>query len=161
MTVSTLPAQANVVIIGAGIVGNSMSYHLARLGWKDIVLIDKGPLPNPGGSTGHASNFIFLTDHSKEMTLFTLDSVRQYKELGVFTQSGGVEVARTTERMDELKRRMASSRSWGIESELVTPEQIKAMVPYINTDIILGGFSTPGIGVVDSLRAGTLMREKA
>src|SRR5204863_7619609 len=48
-----------------------------------------------------------------------------------------------------------------IESELVTPEQIKAMVPYINTDIILGGFSTPGIGVVDSLRAGTLMREKA
>ena len=49
---------------------------------KDIVLLDKGPLPNPGGSTGHASNFIFLVDHSKEMTKFTLDSVKQYKELG-------------------------------------------------------------------------------
>ncbi|MBM2849937.1 MAG: FAD-dependent oxidoreductase, partial [Anaerolineales bacterium] len=47
---STLPKQANVVVIGAGIVGNSMVYHLARLGWKDIVLLDKGPLPNPGGS---------------------------------------------------------------------------------------------------------------
>ncbi|HXL16334.1 MAG TPA: FAD-dependent oxidoreductase, partial [Streptosporangiaceae bacterium] len=57
-----LPAQAKVVVIGAGIVGNSMAYHLARLGWKDIVLVDKGALPNPGGSTGHASNFIFLTD---------------------------------------------------------------------------------------------------
>ena len=92
-----------------------MAYHLARLGWRDIVLLDKGPLPNPGGSTGHASNFIFLTDHSKEMTAFTLDSVRQYEELGVFTQSGGIEVARTPERMQELKRRIASSHAWGIE----------------------------------------------
>src|SRR5207342_189360 len=125
---SVLPGRARVVIIGAGIVGNSMAHHLARLGWRDIVLIEKGALPNPGGSTGHASNFIFLTDHSREMTALTADSVEQYKELGVFTQSGGIEVARTPERMEELKRRMASSRSWGIESELVTPEQIKAMV---------------------------------
>src|SRR3989440_6581372 len=158
---SSLPAQARVVVIGAGIVGNSMAYHLARLGWKDIVLVDKGRMPNPGGSTGHASNFIFLTDHSKEMTAFTLDSVRQYKELGVFTQSGGIEVARTTERMQELRRRMASSKAWGIDAELVTPAEVKRLVPFINEDVILGGFSTPGIGTVDSLRGGTLMREKA
>ncbi len=111
---SGLPEHANVVVIGAGIVGNCVTYHLARLGWKDIVLLDKGPLPNPGGSTGHASNFIFLTDHSKEMTWLTLDSVRQYKELGVFTESGGIEVARTAERMQELTRRLASSKAWGI-----------------------------------------------
>src|SRR5438270_10106329 len=158
---SSLPAQARVVVIGAGIVGNSMAYHLARLGWKDIVLVDKGRLPNPGGSTGHASNFIFLTDHSKEMTAFTLDSVRQYKELGVFTQSGGIEVARTTERMQELRRRMASSKAWGIDAELVTPAEVKRLVPFINEDVILGGFSTPGFGTVDSLRGGTLVREKA
>ncbi len=158
---STLPGAARVVVIGAGIVGNSLVYHLARLGWRDIVQIEKGPLPNPGGSTGHASNFIFLTDHSREMTNLTLDSVEQYKEMGVFTQSGGIEVARTPERMEELKRRMASSRSWGIDAELVTPAEVKAMVPYIDESIILGGFSTPGIGVVDSLRAGTIMRERA
>ncbi|MEA2654579.1 MAG: hypothetical protein QOI37_1806, partial [Chloroflexota bacterium] len=158
---STQPGAARVVVIGAGIVGNSLVYHLARLGWKNITQIEKGPLPNPGGSTGHASNFIFLTDHSREMTALTADSVAQYKEMGVFTQSGGIEVARTPERMEELKRRMASSRSWGIESELLTPAEIKALVPYINADIILGGFSTPGIGVVDSLRAGTIMRERA
>src|SRR3970040_401893 len=116
---STLPKQANVVVIGAGIVGNSMVYHLARLGWKDIVLLDKGPLPNPGGSTGDASNFIFLVDHSKEMTKFTLDSVAQYKELGVFTQSGGIEVARTHERAEELKRRRAAGTPWGIAPELI------------------------------------------
>ena len=56
------------MIIGAGIVGNSLAYHLTRLGVGDVTLIDKGPLPNPGGSTGHASNFIFPVDHSKEMT---------------------------------------------------------------------------------------------
>src|SRR5579864_2550810 len=158
---SDMPRQANVVVIGAGIVGNSIAYHLARLGWNDIVLLDKGPLPNPGGSTGHASNFIFLVDHSKEMTLFTLDSVRQYRELGVFIQSGGIEVARTTERVEELKRRMASSRSWGIDSELISPADIKRLVPYVNSDFLLGGFYTEGVGTVDSLRAGTLMREWA
>ena len=82
---ANVPATARVVVIGAGIVGNSLVHHLARLGWRDIVQIDKGPLPNPGGSTGHASNFIFPVDHSREITDLTLDSVRQYQEMGVFT----------------------------------------------------------------------------
>ena len=158
---SALPSQANVVIIGAGIVGNSMAYHLARLGWKDMVLLDKGPLPNPGGSTGHASNFIFLVDHSKEMAKFTVDSVRQYEELGVFTLSGGIEVARTKERVEELKRRVASGKSWGIDTEIITPADVKNLVPFINEKIIKSAFYTPGVGTVDSLRAGTLMREHA
>ena len=159
---SSLPAQARVVVIGAGIVGNSMAYHLARLGWRDIVLLEKGMLPNPGGSTGHASNFIFLTDHSKEMTAFTVESARQYRELGVYDETGGIEVARTPERMEELKRRMASSTSWGIEgTRLLTPAEVKAMVPFIDETVILGGFYTPGVGIVDSLQAGTLMRQAA
>jgi heterotetrameric sarcosine oxidase gamma subunit len=158
---SAVPDRADAIVIGAGIVGNSMAYHLARLGWKHLVLLDKGPMPNPGGSTGHASNFIFLVDHSKEMTLFTLDSVRQYKELGVFTRSGGIEVARTTERIEELKRRMASAKSWSIEAELISPAEAKRLVPFINETIILGAFWTEGIGTVDSLRGGTVMRERA
>ncbi len=156
-----MPGHARAVVIGCGIVGNSVAYHLARLGWRDIVLLDKGPLPNPGGSTGHASNFIYLVDHSKEMTALTVESVNQYKEMGVFTQSGGIEVARNKERMQELTRRMASALSWGIEPvSLVTPAEVKRLVPYIDESIILGGFYTPGVGVVDSLRAGTIMRER-
>jgi glycine cleavage system aminomethyltransferase T/glycine/D-amino acid oxidase-like deaminating enzyme len=159
---SSVPAQARVVIIGAGIVGSSMAWHLARLGWRDIVLVEKGMLPNPGGSTGHASNFIFLTDHSKEMAAFTIESARQYHELGVYDETGGIEVARTPERMAELTRRMASSASWGVEGRrLLTPAEVKEMVPFIDETIILGGFYTPGVGIVDSLQAGTLMRQKA
>jgi glycine cleavage system aminomethyltransferase T/glycine/D-amino acid oxidase-like deaminating enzyme len=159
---SSVPTQARVVIIGAGIVGNSMAWHLADKGWRDILLVEKGVLPNPGGSTGHASNFIFLTDHSKEMAAFTIDSARQYRELGVYSETGGIEVARTPERMEELKRRMASSLSWGVEdTRLLSPAEVKTMIPFIDETVILGGFYTPAVGVVDSLQAGTLMRQKA
>jgi glycine cleavage system aminomethyltransferase T/glycine/D-amino acid oxidase-like deaminating enzyme len=151
-----------VVVIGAGIVGNSLAYHLTQLGVSDITLIDKGPLPNPGGSTGHASNFIFPVDHSKEMTSLTLESMRQYKELGVFVESGGIEIARTQERMQELTRRVVSAKTWGIEPvALITPREVKELVPFINEELIIGGFYTPGAGVVDSLRAATIMRERA
>jgi glycine cleavage system aminomethyltransferase T/glycine/D-amino acid oxidase-like deaminating enzyme len=157
-----LPASQRVVIIGAGIVGNSLAYHLTRLGETDVTLLDKGPLPNPGGSTGHASNFIFPVDHSKEMTALTLESMRQYKDLGVFTESGGIEIARTPERMQELTRRISSAISWGIEPvELLSPAEVRDLVPFINERLILGGFHTPGAGVVDSLQAGTIMRERA
>ena len=155
------PTSARAVVVGCGIVGNSVAYHLTRLGWSDVVLLDKGPLPNPGGSTGHASNFIFLVDHSKEMTQLTLESVRQYEELGVLTVCGGIEVARTEERMEELRRRMASAKAFGIEPvSLVSPAEIKEMVPFVDESILLGGFYAPGVGVADSLRAGTLMRER-
>ena len=120
---SRVPSSARVIVIGAGIVGNSLACHLARLGWTDIVQLDKGPLPNPGGSTGHASNFIYPVDHSREMTALTLDSVRQYKELGVFTECGGIEVARTEERMEELRRRMASAKAWGVEPSAPVPRR--------------------------------------
>src|SRR5436309_6955135 len=90
-----------------------------------------------------------------------MDSVRQYTEMGVFIRSGGIEVARTRERMQELTRRVASGTSWGIEGmSLLSPADVKEFVPYIDEKVILGGFHTEGVGVVDSLRAGTLMREK-
>ena len=158
---SDLPTRANVVVIGAGIVGNSIVGHLAELGWRDIVQIDKGPLPNPGGSTGHASNFIFPVDHNREMAALNLDSQRQYIEMGVNTTCGGIEIARKPERLEELRRRMTSAKAWGIDASLLTSAQIKEMVPFINEDIILGGFYTPSVSVVDSLRAGTIFRERA
>src|SRR6476619_4232206 len=96
------------------------------------------------------------------MTALTLESVRQYKDLGVFTESGGIEVARTEERMQELERRMSSAAAWGVEPvSMVTPAEIKELVPFIDESVIIGGFYSPGVGVVDSLRAGTIMRERA
>src|SRR5260221_6640505 len=159
---SSLPASARAVVIGAGIVGSSLVYHLARLGWRDLVLLDKGPFPNPGGSTGHASNFIFPVDHSKEMTQLTLDSMKQYSEAGTLHECGGIEVARTEERLEELRRRIASAKSCGVEGcRLVTPAEIKELVPFVEESILLGGFYSPTVAVVDSQRFRTIMRERA
>jgi glycine cleavage system aminomethyltransferase T/glycine/D-amino acid oxidase-like deaminating enzyme len=155
------PARASAVIIGAGIVGNSLACHLARLGWRDLVLVDKGPMPNPGGSTGHASNFIFPIEYSKMMFELTRDSTEQYQALGVFTQSGGIEVARTAERMAELRRRCTAAKAWGIPAQLLSPGEVRKLVPYLDEAVILGGGHFPTVGVVDSLRAGTLLREEA
>lgn len=156
-----VPAKATCVVIGAGIVGNCLVGHLAALGWTDMVLLDKGPLPNPGGSTGHASNFIFPTDHNAEMAQLTVESQRQYVARGVNNECGGIEVARSEARLEELNRRMTSAKAYGIDSRLLTPAEIKEMVPFINDEIIVGGFYTPSVSVVDSLQMGTLMREEA
>jgi glycine cleavage system aminomethyltransferase T/glycine/D-amino acid oxidase-like deaminating enzyme len=158
---SDLPERAGVVVVGGGIVGSSVAWHLADRGWRDVLLLDQGPLPDPGGSTGHASNFIFPVDHSKEITELTLDSMRQYAELGVLTSAGSMEVARSEERLQELRRRMASAKAWGVDAELIAPHEIKGLVPYANTDLLLAGFYTPSGGVVDPLRAASLMRERA
>jgi len=161
VTTSTVPETATCVVIGAGIVGNCVVGHLARLGWKDLVLVEKGPLPNPGGSTGHASNFIFPVDHNKEMALLGEQSANQYRDLDLSVDSGGIEVARTQERMDELQRRMTSAKAWGIEAHMLTPAEVKELVPFINADVILGGFYCPTVSVVDSLETGTTMRREA
>ena len=158
---SDTTSRARAVIIGAGIVGNSLACHLARLGWRDLILVDKGPMPNPGGSTGHASNFIFPVDYSKMMTQLTDDSTRQYKELGVFTESGGIEIARTDNRRQELRRRASAATAWGVPYRMLSPEEVQELVPYVDTEFVMEGLYFPTVGVVDSLRAGTLMREEA
>ena len=158
---SSLPDRADVVVIGAGIVGNSVTHHLADLGWRNIVLLDKGPLPDPGGSTGHASNFIFPVDHSKEITALTLDSMRQYEKFGTLTTCGGIEVAREQARVEEFDRRMASATSWGIDSELISPGRVAELVPFVDKSVIKAGFWTPSVAVVDPLQTGALMREQA
>jgi glycine cleavage system aminomethyltransferase T/glycine/D-amino acid oxidase-like deaminating enzyme len=156
-----LPDHAHTVVLGAGIVGNSLVYHLAKQGREDILLVDKGPLPDPGGSTGHASNFLMPVEHSKEMTHLTRRSIEQYKDMDTFVNSGGIEVARTDERVEELKRRVQSAKSWGEPGDLLTPAEVEELVPYVNTDIVKAGFYSPGAGTCDPLRAGEVMRARA
>src|SRR5260370_1125356 len=161
MAMTGTRARASAVIIGAGIVGNSLVHQLGMLGRRGLGLVDKGPMPKRGGSTGHASNFVFTIEYSRMMFELTEDSTAHYKELGVFTQSGGIEVARTPERMIELRRRCSQAKAWGIPAELVTPGEVSKLVPYLDESVILGGAHFPTVGVGGSLRAGTLMRESA
>jgi glycine/D-amino acid oxidase-like deaminating enzyme len=113
----SLPDRAGIVIIGAGIVGCSVAYHLAQRGVKDIVIIEQDRWPEPGGSTQHASNFSFPIDHPEVMaksSKYGLEfyAALQYQDKSCLITAGGLEIARTNYRMRELKRKVASGKSW-------------------------------------------------
>jgi dimethylglycine oxidase len=102
-----------VVIIGAGIVGANLADELVSRGWTDITVVEQGPLDMPGGSTSHAPGLVFQTNPSKSMTLFAKYTVKKLLSLkkdglNCFNQVGGLEIATTVERLEELKRRKAS-----------------------------------------------------
>ncbi|MGB7875909.1 MAG: FAD-dependent oxidoreductase, partial [Anaerolineales bacterium] len=111
--------QANLVIIGAGIVGASAAYHLTKLGWKDIVVVDKGPLFETGGSTSHAPGLVFQTNGSKMMCEFAQYTVELFNSLHsdehpTYYMVGGIEVAYSKERMADLHRRHGWAQSYGL-----------------------------------------------
>ena len=137
--------QARLVIIGAGIVGCSAAYHLTKMGWKDIVVLDQGKAPFYGGSSSHAPGGAFQTNPSKLMTELAHYGAHFYHSLEYDGKkgaelSGGIELARTPERLTELKRRRGLGYSWGLEGEILTPKECKEKVPFLNEKEILGGY---------------------
>src|ERR671917_2859909 len=113
-----MESSAGVVIVGAGIVGCSVAEHLSRLGWRDVVILDQGPLFEAGGSTSHAPGLMFQTNPSKMMTDLARYSVGRYVELELDGepcgyQVGGIEVAETRERWRDLRRKHGLATSWG------------------------------------------------
>ncbi|MBW7885207.1 MAG: FAD-dependent oxidoreductase, partial [Caldilineaceae bacterium] len=140
--------NASIVIVGAGIAGCSAAYHLTQLGWKDVVVVDKGPLFETGGSTSHAPGLIFQTNYSKMMTAFARYTVEllkplHYREEQCLYQVGGIEVAHTPERWAELHRKQGVATSYGVESHLLSPAEVKALIPIIDETVIRGGFYVP------------------
>ncbi|WP_101067723.1 GcvT family protein [Roseovarius salinarum] len=148
---SSFPNSAKVVIIGqGGIVGASVAHHLIERGWDNIVGLDKSAIPTDIGSTSHASDFCFLTAHD-QMTIYTTRySVDFYERLGRYSRIGGFEVARVgdDERMEELKRKVASGKAFGNNVSLVSPREVKEKFPLIEEDMIQGALWDPDAGLV-------------
>jgi glycine cleavage system T protein len=143
-----LPAQARVVIVGGGIVGCSLAYHLTRLGWRDVVVLDQGPLFQNWGSTSHAPGLMFQHNVSRTVCQLAQASVATYREVDtpssrfVF-QVGSMEVAETPERWRELKRRVGQARAWGLEAELIGSDEVRRRLPPLRTDDLHGAFFVP------------------
>jgi glycine/D-amino acid oxidase-like deaminating enzyme len=147
-----MESRAGGVIIGAGIVGCSVAEHLSRLGWRDVVVLDQGPLFEAGGSTSHAPGLMFQTNPSKMMTDLAKYSVGRYVELELDGrpcgyQVGGIEVAGTEERWEDLKRKHGLATSWGLESQLISPQECVERVPVLDKNRIRGGFHVPTDGI--------------
>ncbi|HEX9647877.1 MAG TPA: FAD-dependent oxidoreductase [Alphaproteobacteria bacterium] len=159
--------RARVVVIGAGIVGSALAYHLARRGRDGIVVLDRGPLFDTGGSTGHAPGLVFQTSSSRLLTRLARMSVRLYRALRLdgapgWRAVGGIEVATTDARLADLHRKLGSARSWGVaEAALITPAEVAARLPLIDRGRILGGLWVPGDGVADGPRLCRALARRA
>jgi len=146
-----LPAHARAVIVGGGIVGCSVAYHLTRMGWRDVVLLEQGRLSC--GTTWHAAGLVGQLRTHPNMTRLIRYSTELYAaleaETGLATgwkQCGSVTVARTTERMTQLRRTASAARAQGIEIELLTPAQAGEKWPIMRTDDLAGAVWLPGDG---------------
>ena len=154
MSTETLPSRAETVIIGAGAVGCSVAYHLTELGADDVAVIDQGPLPVTGGSSVHAPGIIFQTSPSKIQTKTAHYTSRLLSDAGVYDEVGGIELARSQERMDFLRRRVEWATSYGLpEPQLLSPEEVTDHLPLVNQEEILGGYYSPTDGRVNAIEA--------
>jgi dimethylglycine oxidase len=153
------PAR-RVVIIGAGIVGTNLADELVSRGWSDITVVEQGPLDLPGGSTSHAPGLVFQTNPSKTMTHLARYTVEKLLSLQCFNQVGGLEVATTPARLEELKRKHGYATSWGIEARLVTAAECLEMYPLLEKQSVLGGLHIPSDGLALAASATQLLIER-
>ncbi|WHZ36205.1 FAD-dependent oxidoreductase [Sagittula sp. MA-2] len=162
----TLPTQARVVIIGGGVIGCSVAYHLAKLGWTDVVLLERKQLTS--GTTWHAAGLIAQLRATANMTRLAKYSQELYgtleEETGTatgFRRTGSITVALTGERHEELRRQAAMARAFGVEIGEIDVAEIAAKYPHLNTAGVVGGVYLPKDGQGDPANIALAMAKGA
>ncbi|HXT41664.1 MAG TPA: FAD-dependent oxidoreductase, partial [Candidatus Angelobacter sp.] len=147
------PDHARVVIVGGGIIGCSVAYHLARLGWKDVLLLEQNELA--GGTTWHAAGLVGRLRTTNSMTKINKYSAELYARLEKETghsvgwkQVGSLIVARSEDRMNQLRRTAAMSEWFGVEVQLISPEAAGEKWPLLRVDDVVGAAWLPHDGKV-------------
>jgi glycine cleavage system T protein len=139
--------RARVVVVGGGVTGCSVAYHLARAGWTDVVLLDKGELTS--GSTAHAAGLVTMFNPSPTMMAFRRYSVELYEALGVFDALGSLRIASSPDSLKELQRGVSQARGIGLEVELLSAEETLHRMPAASPEALFGCVWVPGDGALD------------
>ncbi|HET6782043.1 MAG TPA: FAD-dependent oxidoreductase [bacterium] len=146
--------EAQAVIIGGGVTGCSIAYHLTQMGWRDIVLVERGTLT--GGSTHRAAGLIGQLRGTFNLTRMIMYSVELYgrllQETGIdpdWRQVGSLRLASSTLRMEEIRRMVAQAKAFGLDVELLTPREALAMCPIIGDRDLVGAAHIPTDGRID------------
>ena len=139
--------SARAVVIGGGITGTSVLYHLAKAGWKDVVLLEKDELTS--GSTCHAAGLVTQFNPSPTMMRFRGYSIELYQELGVFETVGSLRFASSRDQLKELQRGVSRARGIGLDVDLVSADEAARLMPVITRDSLYGAVWVPGDGHLD------------
>jgi len=149
-----LPQQAQVVIVGGGVGGCSIAYHLTKMGWTDVVVLERRELTS--GSTWHSAGLVGQLRSNVNLTRMMQYSTDLYRNLKDETEQdtgwrevGGVRLASSPERMQSLKRLVGLARAFGMPLELISPKDAQELFPLISLDGVLGAAYTPTDGIVD------------
>src|SRR5687768_13843908 len=153
-----------IVIIGGGIVGCSLADELTDRGYIDLVVIEKGKLWRPGGSTSHAPGVVFQTNGSRTMAQFASQTVEKLQGLRhngetCFLKVGSMELATTAERLADLHRRAGLAMSAGINARVIPPDEALKFHPLLVRDKLLGALYVVDDGIARAIRAGEVMGE--
>ena len=145
---------ARIVIIGGGVIGTSIAYHLARAGERDVLLLEKSQLTD--GCTWHAAGLVGQLRGKRNLTRLMQNSVAVFDRLGAeadaaidWKKVGSLRLAASPERWSEIRRSMTQAKSFGVECEALLATEAKALFPYIETEGIEGAAYIPGDGYID------------
>ena len=149
-----LPSQAQVVVIGGGVIGVSVAYHLAKLGWNDVVLLERKRLTS--GTTWHAAGLVGQLRATHNLTRLAQYTTGLFEELEKetgqatgFKQNGSISIAADQERFEELKRGASMASRFGLEVQVITPAEAKDLYPLLNVDDMVGAVFLPKDGQVN------------
>jgi glycine cleavage system aminomethyltransferase T/glycine/D-amino acid oxidase-like deaminating enzyme len=142
-----MPEQARVVVIGGGITGVSVAYHLAEAGWTDVLLVEKAGLT--AGSTSQAAGLVTAFNPSSTMLAWRRYSIELYGQLGVFDAVGSVRLASSPEQLKELERTASRARGVGLDVGVISPAEARGLLPAISPESLYGAVHLPGDGYLD------------
>lgn len=161
-----IPSSAKVVVIGGGVAGCSAAYHLAKLGWKDTILLERDQLTS--GTTWHAAGLVGQLGASATITKLRKYSLNLYKELEKKTslstglkQNGAITVASSKERMEELLRQATAAQLFDVNVEVLDKRKTKELYPVINDEDIIGGVYMPEDGQADPVGVTNVLAKAA
>ena len=162
----TLPKNTKVIIVGGGIAGCSTAYHLAKFGWKDVILLERDQLTS--GTTWHAAGLVSQLGPTAAVTKIRKYSLELYKKLekevdfsSGLKLNGALSIATTQGRWQELLRQATTAQLYDVNVEVLNIEQIKKIYPVINEERILGGIFMPGDGQADPVGVTNLLAKAA
>jgi glycine/D-amino acid oxidase-like deaminating enzyme len=150
-----MKTQAQIVVIGGGIFGAQVAYHLAKYDRNDVVIVEKGEIAS--GESSHAAGLVTQFATSQAMLKFRMYSVELYSELGLFDHVGSLRIASSPEQLKELERSVSRAKALGLDCEVISPDECLKHMPQISRENLFGGVYLPRDGQLDPYITTTSM----